>query len=199
MKNFLSRPLGLFSVLISGMAIMAISFYSFSFASEVGDLGQGVEDMEDPVVLGAPHANPTYTVAPSCLDNFYEWSHSNEYNDNAPWAPKFFPFEIWVDRHQDIRTPNPFFANPDPRREWMIDLNGDGLLDYIYVYHDKTSNGGRNIRECVYLNNGSGWDPVYRCYGFVMNFARQQEEGGEWEYGSNGDFYGDCAVPDEDE
>lgn len=53
------------------------------------------------------------------------------------------------------------------------DINGDGLVDFIY----HGTGGSRN--SCVLLNNGHGWDEVYTC--------RMQFINGAWI------FYGDCA------
>jgi hypothetical protein len=70
----------------------------------------------------------------------------------------------------------------------FIDVNGDGLQDYVYSYHTENQSycaeskfaldpyfGGSVITRCeksvpyttmtdvVYLNNGSGWDIAYKC------------------------------------
>jgi len=194
MKKYLSHPFVLFSFFVFGMAIMAICLTTFSFANE-GDLDQGMEEMEgmeDPVVLSPPdeESNLPEGVIPSCLDDYATWPHSRIFNEEALWSPEFFPTEVWVDRHGDPSRPDPYFNNPDPRREWMMDLNGDGLLDYIYVYH-ASANSRRNMRECVYLNTGKGWEPVYRCHGTVAHHPIE----GRYV----GDYYGDCALIDEDE
>ncbi len=48
-------------------------------------------------------------------------------------------------------------------REQMIDLNGDGLVDYQYVAVS-SADGYYNYSSCVYLNTGSGFEVVHRCY-----------------------------------
>ena len=59
----------------------------------------------------------------------------------------------------------------------FIDLNGDGLLDYLFV-----SQTGTFMKDCVYLNHGAGWERVHVCYA-VYNYPVS----GEWNY------RGDCA------
>ena len=52
-------------------------------------------------------------------------------------------------------------------REQMIDLNGDGLVDYQYVSISNASSSGNDYYtyvSCVYLNTGSGFEPAHRCY-----------------------------------
>ncbi|MCF7831093.1 hypothetical protein K9M41_03830 [Candidatus Gracilibacteria bacterium] len=186
MKTFLMRPLTLFSLFISGLAIMAISFYTFSFALDV-DPGQGIDDMDDPVVLGNLRQD---VIAPACLDNYEDLPHSGEYTPNNDWSLKFFPFEFWNREANRRGVPIPYFDSPDPRREQFIDVNGDGFVDYFYTFHKANVDGGgdidsREIQECVYLNSGHGWDLAYRCYGII-----DVED-------NTGTFYGDCAVIDE--
>lgn len=53
----------------------------------------------------------------------------------------------------------------------LTDLNGDGLIDYLYVTH-------QGDQFCLYLNTGTGWTPTFRCYIERTNPIR---------------FYGDCA------
>ncbi len=176
MKNFLNRPLGLFSLIISGLAVVAISFYSFSFANE-GDPDQGLEEMDDPVVLGGregPTANPT------CVDHYDSWSHSTEFNPDAEWSLAYFPV---VD------------LNTEPGFRQFTDINGDGLLDFIYVRKARVPQNypeHNDTYSCLMLNNGHGWDLAYRC---VVRKKGVQGHQGEYEIV----FYGDCAVLDEDE
>ncbi len=196
MKKNISYPFAPLSFFISGMAVIAISFSVFSFASEV-DPDQGLEEeMEDPVALGGiteeySNLDGTEGIARSCFDDFANWPHSGDYNEEVLWSMNFLPFEAWTSVHHHPQNPHqPYtaFANPDPRREWMIDINGDGLLDYVYVY--RSSGTRRVVRECVYINNGKGWDPVYRCHGSVGYNQNQRRYVGY--------YYGDCAS-EEDE
>jgi len=196
MKNFLRHPLWFFSLIISGLAVIAISFYSFSFALEV-DPDQGLEEMENPVVLGELRQD---IMAPACLDNYEDWAHSNEYTGENNWSLGFLPFEYWHVQQMEGGAVRPSFDSPHPRREQFIDFNGDGLLDYFYAFRKgnvkyRPTNQGvyvldtdyREIQECVLLNNGHGWDLVYKCYGNI-NLEN-----------NSGEFYGDCALIEEDE
>lgn len=49
-----------------------------------------------------------------------------------------------------------FFVNVG---EHFYDVNGDGLVDYVY-----SNRGGTAISSCVYLNTGKGWERVFKCY-----------------------------------
>ena len=69
------------------------------------------------------------------------------------------------------------FINSNSKYENFIDLNGDGLLDYLY-----SNNGGSSISSCIYLNTGSGWERVHVCYGWLSNPSLET-----WS------FKGDCA------
>lgn len=68
----------------------------------------------------------------------------------------------------------PDFALGSSSPQSFVDLNGDGLVDFIYSHHWSS---GRY--SCVALNNGSGWDIVHNC--------RMTYSSGIWT------FYGDCA------
>lgn len=133
-------------------------------------------------------ANPVYFSAnipnPTCLDNYESWTHSQQYNPNNNWNLDFLPFETNFSADSQ--------HNPDRRREQFIDLNSDGLVDYFYAFHghwDQVPNqqsGRRENLECVYLNNGNGWDRVYRCVAKVD----VPYNGGE----VTQNYWGDCAA-----
>jgi hypothetical protein len=56
-------------------------------------------------------------------------------------------------------------------------VNGDGLTDYMFSERNQN-----NMAECLMLNNGQGWNVVFRCRA---------------SYNSNTGvttFYGDCAL-----
>ncbi len=89
---------------------------------------------------------------------YSNWDHSQKYKDNSPWNVDF-----------TVNSENGAYS-----RDYFQDVNGDGLSDYIYYYNYL------GLKECVYLNNGSGWDLIYRCVG-VRNSS------GVWTY------YGDCT------
>ena len=63
-----------------------------------------------------------------------------------------------------------------------MDLNGDGLSDYLYhsLYQASLP---MDLKSCVHLNTGSGWNRAYKCYG--KNPTGQPND---WT------FYGDCAA-----
>ena len=94
---------------------------------------------------------------PDCLKDYKSLPYSGVYREDAPWDMMF--------------TMGP--GGNLPITESYMDLNGDGLLDYLYIHHGADfvagpySNGAYDYARykdmCVYLNNGSGWDSTYRC------------------------------------
>lgn len=119
-----------------------------------------------PTVVGGATYNP------SCLDNYGTWPQSDTRNTGAPWSLgdfTIFPAGTFVNFPRDYGL------------RQFIDLNGDGLLDFVYyvksLHNDLSAN---NSSECVLLNNGQGWDIAYRC---VVTRSGQQGV----------TYYGDCA------
>ena len=123
----------------------------------------------------------TYRHSVSCLDNYENWRKSTSFRANAPWSTAFI-------RDSNISSPNNF----------NTDLNGDGLVDYVYVAHSNVglcshygSTGGcqkyidsyREMQDCVYLSNGNGWNLAYRC-------VSEKEKVGQNDIVY---YYGDCA------
>lgn len=112
------------------------------------------------------------SVNPDCTDNYDTWNNSTTYNENYPWSLDF------------ISSGN-FPANPK-RIEQFIDLNGDGLLDYM-MFEGMKYNSFENpqhynaLTSCVYLNNGSGWEKASQCHIRYDNAIQQIL------------YYGDCA------
>lgn len=134
----------------------------------------------DPVFFESNVPNPT------CFDNFGNWPHSNNYTAAGQWNPSFVPMESY-----GFVSGNGTIDNSAKRREQFIDLNGDGLLDYLYVDHEYMRNqqGQQEIRftrDCVYMNNGHGWDQTYRCKADV----KIPVQGGEIDQ----NYWGDCAA-----
>jgi len=110
---------------------------------------------------------------PECLDNYESWKSSKRFKADAPWSTAFMEGHfhnttVQISGHWTSYRDKYYFNNFDR------DLNGDGLPDYVYVYH-APSNDFIYTRDCVYLSNGRGWDLAYRCVT------------------DSGKFYGDCA------
>ena len=95
-----------------------------------------------------------------CYTDHASWPTSDSYKD-YDWAP-------WR-----------MFLGGTSSRSDLIDLNGDGLLDYFHGSYSTGTNATR--RSCVMLNNGHGWDLVSRCY---MEYDDVTD---------NWTLYGDCA------
>ncbi len=144
---------------------------------------------------------PNGVVNPNCLDNYENWPSSQHKKNNANWDLDFL-----------IPT------QPNLELNQFMDVNGDGLLDYLYILNSqsvseyKYSSGmgsysytryfvdGVEIQDqkwhsqqaCVYLNNGSGWDLAYRC--MMKNELIRSEWVGNTAYTDYEPmFYGDCA------
>lgn len=61
----------------------------------------------------------------------------------------------------------------ETRGGYLADVNGDGLLDYIYNQTPNSQLAG----YCLALGTGAGWEVKFRC----------------WRAYDKGLFYGDCA------
>ncbi|MCF7831092.1 hypothetical protein K9M41_03825 [Candidatus Gracilibacteria bacterium] len=174
----------LFPYFVAGLVILVIIFSNSSFALDNND--EALYEESPPFVLAEIRQD---IIAPACLDNYEDLPHSREHTDNNDWSLSFLPFEAWNDEPKDgWGAPIPYFENPQAKREFVMDINRDGLSDFIYTYHAFHLHNAqvinREIQECVLLNNGHGWEPVYRCYG-IINVDN-----------NTGSFYGDCAVVD---
>ena len=104
----------------------------------------------------------------SCVDNYTVWPTSNTKKANVDWNLEFIPFENYYDQG-------------GKRREQFLDLNGDGVLDYLYAH--KYNNSAYSIaEECVYLGTGSGWNKAYECRSQERRYSSEPVT-----------YYGDCA------
>jgi hypothetical protein len=105
-----------------------------------------------------------------CTKNYTSWSQSATYKTGSNWNLQFIPKLL----HYKKSIGGQFYDLDDSTPkilEQFIDINGDGGLDYVSSYRSPG-----NLVDCVYLNNGTGWTPVFRC---VKNGV--------------GNYYGDCA------
>ena len=140
---------------------------------------------------GSGNVNPQKSIQgnspdPDCLDNYTTWNSSNTFNPNSEWSTHNIP-----------KGSSSSHSDPFTHKSLFIDVNGDGLLDHYassmyYTYSasnyftDPSKLGG----ECLLLNNGKGWDVVYKCY-------RHREPDPNAPTGSNQTrpiYYGDCAL-----
>jgi hypothetical protein len=104
---------------------------------------------------------------PTCVDNHTAWNSSTTFKTDSAWSSVFM-----VSTYANGTT--------QPLNQ-LIDLNGDGLPDYIYSQHTYTTTPIRfnYMNDCIYLNNGNGWDLTYRCVVSTNN--------------AEAVYYGDCA------
>ncbi|NJP03927.1 hypothetical protein HC823_01500 [Candidatus Gracilibacteria bacterium] len=91
---------------------------------------------------------------PSCLDGYESWPKSNKYKKDSIWNTQVF------------LSGNTSLAR---EKDQMLDINGDGLVDYLYVSNRSYSSGNismNTVNSCVALNNGSGWALTYKCMAY---------------------------------
>jgi hypothetical protein len=108
-----------------------------------------------------------------CFDPYQSWSNSSTYKSTADWNMRFMPNALPYHHPGPYGGKTPVIGTTSRLFEQFIDLNGDGLVDYIYSY--RSQNQVPASRDCVNLNTGTGWENVYRC-------AK-----------SGATYYGDCA------
>ena len=170
-KIFQSKTL----LVLFGILLIAILINARTFAQDISvPLDQKMDQLIDSqnrltdaltnALTTKSSAQPTATVAPQalaatvssttpqiCLTNYSTWPSSSKFKHDVPWS---------TEKMYNVNNPSLF-----------TDLNGDGLVDYLYIY---------NFDSCVLFNNGSGWDIVYKCLTI-------QKPDYSWTY------YGDCA------
>lgn len=117
--------------------------------------------------------SPLYS---SCLDGYKLWQKSDKIKTNVKWASSFMVSYI----HPKSTTNSTGTTPAETAKEYLMDLNGDGLVDYFYSAHGF---GSKNI-DCIYLHNGFNWEPVYRCVVKKVNYTDSPTEH---------IVYGDCA------
>ena len=98
-------------------------------------------------------------------------SSSKKFRDDAPWS--LFGMPEIMSRGSDNPIEKPLRA--------FLDINGDGLLDFIYDYREGPNRRYINKESCVMLSNGQGWDVAYHCRANYSNVDAS------WTY------FGDCA------
>lgn len=97
-----------------------------------------------------------------CFDNFQSWPSSDTYKQ-VDW---------------DLSITGYIGSSYYPAHNF-VDVNGDGLIDYFFIRDDV---GTIPIRkQCLYINNGSGWERVFKCY------SQFNSSTDVWTH------YGDCA------
>lgn len=138
------------------------------------------ENFEQSAEYGTSSGNIYKYDFPLCTIDYLKWESSNTRNPETPWS-----------MHGFQANPNSQYINT-----FFSDINGDGLMDYV---HNKTQSGtaSKNIsggyeityftkeESCVYLNNGNGWDLVYKCK------SNNESDGNG---GTLPVYYGDCAA-----
>lgn len=117
-------------------------------------------------------ALPDPGLSPGCINVFDNDVYSLIYKPNSQWGTQFMM----------PSASNGSSSSTSPINQ-LIDLNGDGLPDYIYSSHNA---GATIIQDCVYLNTGTGWQKAYVCkvyYVWVPQLGTNQYR-----------YYGDCAA-----
>ena len=132
-------------------------------------------------------ANNDWGNGGPCFDGWSSWPKSTKLKTDAIWSTAF----MWGDHGDSNVSTEPLVINNtqhlNPSKDLMAlynyffinnfdrDLNGDGLPDYAYIKRGQYNSDMYKMKDCVYLSNGQGWSPVYRCVH-------------SWNY-----YYGDCA------
>lgn len=172
-----------FSVVLFTLGLLALvlSYLNISQASEVGQaLNQGLNLGGNGGAVVAGFGNNTQN--PTCLDNWENWPNSAQLNTNAQWSLVNFPMAPlgwWYDADYEGRVG---YYNVDRVNNQFVDINGDGLQDYVYSYREVNYQSRINFMEdCVMLNTGSGWDVAYQCRIAPDN-------------NGNVHYWGDCAL-----
>jgi len=105
-----------------------------------------------------------------CFKNYQDWPRSSNFKKDVAWSTSFMETPANpVDRryiHERYR-PDEYYV------DYKTDYNGDYFPDYLYIHRDEE---GNKDMDCLYLSNGEGWEPAYRC-------VRDR-----------GTYYGDCAM-----
>lgn len=163
------------------MATFAQATEKNSLEAQISDLTSTLEKvfLEESSVSGGGMVTmsvldiTTGDPMPSCIDNYTSWDHSNTFDSDAQWGIEFLPAD-WDDGS----------STPNYLDEQFVDLNGDGLSDYIYRYARWLTGATtrKDIYSCVLLNNGSGFDEAYKCRAIIYLNGPQTQN-----------YYGDCA------
>ena len=156
MKNFLSQK-NILNLLVVCLVVMIV-FLGKAYGNNLP-----FGDSEMAFAFGSSSVS---TLGQSCFKNWNNWASSTVYDGNDDWNFDLVP--VAVECTSSSCLPNVF--------QNLQDINGDGLADFIFSYgRANYTIGNANTYRCIGLNNGAGWDVVYKC---VEN---------------SGNYYGDCA------
>lgn len=193
----MKKPLHLYLSVSALLLTLLISFSGSTFAQKAGDSVEGElskltqtlekllikkevsSEKERNLMAAQDHKIPV----DSCIDNYKsKWKKSNTYDSSSDWNMLFMARKPHYGGSADQRS---LFE-----KEQFIDLNGDGLVDYLYSdrhYYGASTFTSQDL-VCVYLNNGSGFDEVFKC---VIEAADVNDGKGGTVYKHI--YYGDCA------
>lgn len=196
MRNFFGTYKGLVAVLAI-FGVISISFVanakkqnnnSLDFGTQIERLAEQVERLVD--LIGGEKENTNVETEgasgttlqtiygsgmnnPSCLDNYESWPTSTTRRTDADWNV--------------ANLPQVSYGNYSEYKQQFLDINGDGLTDYLHMEKKSQaySGGGKYNTEksCLLLNNGAGWDVAYQCVVLL-----KYENSTYTPY-----YYGDCA------
>ena len=118
-----------------------------------------------------------------CFDDIASYPWSTNYKEDVQWQIDFIPRGIT--RYEDGSTST--YAEKNQPYSQFLDINGDGLLDYLYVDSYEYYGPGiqvnypkKYLRSCVMINTGTNWERAYVCKATIN-------------YTGNDHFQGDCA------
>jgi hypothetical protein len=174
-----SPPLTTATIIVASL-VAGLSVWSPSWAQEINSENAILEKLDSLVEqlgLIASRTNSYQSAAdsssfalqalgmenPQCLDNYTSWPQSSTFSAGGPWST-----ELIFSGNYSHEITNQF-----------TDLNGDGLIDHIFLRNAGQLYSTNRTSACVLLNNGNGWDLAYRCVATANS--------------SGATYYGDCA------
>ncbi|MBI5414697.1 hypothetical protein HZA38_04245 [Candidatus Peregrinibacteria bacterium] len=163
--------LSIFSVILA--VNISVWYFSSNHLSSAEAMGESA-DVLPQGGIGIESSSGMY----ACESDSGSLPSSANLKTDAPWSTVAFPLHTWEDTKYSFYTDG-LSSKPE---ETFVDINGDGLADYIYRHHYLDNRYSVNqINDCVFLNNGSGWDMVFKCSNLRDPATGQTR------------WYGDCA------
>jgi hypothetical protein len=157
------------SVVLAFLLVAVVPYISYTWFGSKENQAQAIWHLEE---------------STGCAEGYLDWPSSMSKDDDDPWNLSMLTHQ--TDYYHDIAG---FFI--PTTFEQMMDINGDGLPDYVLSYKaPQVSNvfisgtivatvQGYSV-DCVYLNTGKGWEKSYQCV--------QRYLGGGYPQ-----YFGDCA------
>jgi hypothetical protein len=188
-----------FQSVVSVVAIAALLISNSYFVVQAQEAEPVSNAIQEETTVSSDDQAQSSTDQPEQLESETEGSITAESTAFVPGAdalphPSCVAFLSYIDQTSNVYVPNSdydlvFVSTAAPYSSFQ-DVNGDGLLDYIYAKNETNFSGGVNLSSeyiaCLYLHNGSGWTKEYMCRAYTIldtqtgQFTRKE-------------YTGDCA------